>query len=380
VDDAADKAVVVRFTVADTGVGVAPKVRAQLFEPFTQANGSTTRRYGGTGLGLAISKRLVELMGRAIGVESTPGQGSTFWFTVRLQTSPRTSVAAPSKEVALEGRRVLVVDDNATTRTILQYHITRGGMRDGAAADGPSALGMLRQAHQQGAPYDLAVLDLHMPGMDGLEVAGAIRADPALASTRLVLLAAATPGERGALAREVAIEASLTKPVRPAQLYACRAAVLAGPGEGPAAAAHPSASTVAPNTSTGSRNPIPGQYAGHCGRCTRRHTARSATAWEKERVAHPPVIHRMRGHDLFERWQRHTRQRSRCAKRAIIVGLVPVSFLRPPSCGPVTPGKRPGSRKREITRSRQKTISDSAPPTTSAEAGWIVPGYGILPW
>ncbi|HKC75046.1 MAG TPA: response regulator, partial [Chloroflexota bacterium] len=245
VDEAAHGAVVVRFTVADTGVGIAPEARAQLFEPFTQADGSVTRPYGGTGLGLTISKRLVELMGGAIGVESTPGQGSTFWFTVRLRTSPRTSVAPPLREVTLEGRRVLVVDDNATNRTILQHHITRGGMRDGAAADGPSALGMLRQAHLEGAPYDLVVLDLDMPGMDGLDVAQAIRADPALASTRLVLLASATPRSRGELARRVAIDAFLTKPVRPAQLYACLATVLAGPGEG-TAATHPSASPPDP--------------------------------------------------------------------------------------------------------------------------------------
>jgi PAS domain S-box-containing protein len=246
VDDATDEAVVVRVTVADTGVGIAPDARAQLFEPFTQANGSAARRYGGTGLGLAICKRLVELMGGEIGVESVLGQGSTFWFTVRLRTSPRTSDAAPLREVALEGRRVLVVDDNATTRSILQHHLTRGGTRTDAAADGPSALGLLRQAHQQGAAYDLVVLDLHLPGMDGLELAQAIRADPALASTRLVLLAGATPGERGTLARQGAIDASLTKPVRPAQLYACLAAVLAGLGEGAAAAAHPSASPADP--------------------------------------------------------------------------------------------------------------------------------------
>src|SRR5918911_84052 len=246
VDDVADEGVVVRVTVADSGVGIAPDVRAQLFEPFTQANGSAARRYGGTGLGLAICKRLVELMGGEIGVESVLGQGSTFWFTVRLRTSPRTSDAAPLREVALEGRRVLVVDDNATTRSILQHHLTRGGTRTDAAADGPSALGLLRQAHQQGAAYDLVVLDLHLPGMDGLELAQAIRADPALASTRLVLLAGATPGERGTLARQGAIDPSLTKPVRPAQLYACLAAVLAGLGEGAAAAAHPSASPADP--------------------------------------------------------------------------------------------------------------------------------------
>jgi PAS domain S-box-containing protein len=245
VDETMDGAVVVRFTVVDTGVGIVPDVRAQLFEPFTQAEGATTRRYGGTGLGLAISRRLVELMGGQIGVESPPGQGSTFWFTVRLQVSPWVSVAAPIREVALEGRRVLVVDDNATNRTILEHHITRGGMHSAAAADGPTALGMLRQTSQQGAPYDIVVLDLEMPGMDGLDVARAIRADPALASTRLVLLASATPRERGELARRVAIDAFLTKPVRPVQLYTCLATVLAGPGEG-AVAARPSTSPPDP--------------------------------------------------------------------------------------------------------------------------------------
>src|SRR5256714_7413336 len=238
VDEAANGAVVARFTVADTGLGITPETRAQLFEPFTQADGATTRRYGDTGLGLAISKRLVELMGGEIGVESPLGQGSTFWFTIRLTLAPRARVAVPVPEVALEGRRVLVVDDNATNRTILEHHLTSGGMHSGAAADGPSALALLGQAYQQGAPYDLVVLDLDMPGMDGLDVAGAIRADPTLASTHLVLLASATPRERGELARRVAIDASLTKPVRPMPLYACLATVLAGDGRAPAGGGH----------------------------------------------------------------------------------------------------------------------------------------------
>jgi two-component system sensor histidine kinase/response regulator len=187
----------VRFEVNDTGIGISPEAAARLFEPFSQADSSTTRKYGGTGLGLAICKGLVERMGGTIGVDSEPGRGSTFWFTVRLLG---TESAAPERTAvaALGGLRVLAVDDNATNRTILSEQLSAAGLSVTTVADGPGALECLREAALEGRPFVTAVLDMHMPGMDGRAVADAIRAD-------------------------------LTKPARPAQLLRTLATVLGVP-------------------------------------------------------------------------------------------------------------------------------------------------------
>ena len=189
-----DEAVLVRFAVTDTGIGMTPEERTQLFQAFSQADSSTTRKYGGTGLGLAISKRLVELMGGEIGVESEPGQGSTFWFTVRLGRPTTSRLAVPSA-ADLRGKRVLVVDDNETSRQIVHYQVLSWGMLNGMATDARSALAALRDAQHGGTPYDVAIVDMAMPGMDGLELARAIRADPALASIKLVMLARVAEGK-----------------------------------------------------------------------------------------------------------------------------------------------------------------------------------------
>jgi signal transduction histidine kinase/DNA-binding response OmpR family regulator len=215
-----DQAVVVRFAVTDTGIGMTPEQQTQVFHPFSQADSSTTRKYGGTGLGLAISKRLVELMGGEIGVESAPSQGSTFWFTARLGRPTTAPLAAPSA-ADLRGKRVLIVDDNATHCQIVHHQVLSRGMLDGTVTDARSALAALRDAQHAGTPYDVAILDLAMPGMDGLELARAIRADPALASIKLVMLASTRPGERGddEAERQAVLDAFLTKPVRHSQLY-----------------------------------------------------------------------------------------------------------------------------------------------------------------
>jgi signal transduction histidine kinase/DNA-binding response OmpR family regulator len=224
-----DQANLVRFAVTDTGIGMTPEERRQLFQPFSQADSSTTRKYGGTGLGLAISKRLVELMGGEIGVESESGQGSTFWFTVRLGRPTTSPLAAPAA-ADLRGKRVLIVDDNATNCQIVHYQVLSRGMLNGMATDARSALAALRDAQQGGTPYDIAILDMEMPGMDGLELAHAIRADPALASIKLVMLASTSPGERGddEAQRQADIDAFLTKPVRQSQLYKSLVMALAG--------------------------------------------------------------------------------------------------------------------------------------------------------
>jgi signal transduction histidine kinase/DNA-binding response OmpR family regulator len=209
----------VRFEVRDTGIGIAPEVQGELFAPFRQADASTTRRYGGTGLGLAICKQLVELMGGQIGLESRPGLGSRFWFEIPVEQPAGEFALAEPGEPALAGLRVLVVDDNDTNREIVQHRVLSWRMRAGTACDGLQALAALRQAAAEGRPYDLAVLDMHMPGMDGLELARAIHADAALAGTRLLMLTSVgVDGEAEAL-REAGVAAHLTKPVRQSELY-----------------------------------------------------------------------------------------------------------------------------------------------------------------
>jgi signal transduction histidine kinase/DNA-binding response OmpR family regulator len=218
-----DDGITIRFEVTDTGIGISPEQRSHLFEAFAQADTSTTRKYGGTGLGLAISARLVRMMGGEIGVDSEPGKGSTFWFTVPLGRSPRQAQRDP---MDLRGLRVLAVDDNAANRAILHEHVVGWQMRNGSAESGPRALEMLRAVAARGEPYDVAVVDMQMPGMDGLALARAIKADPSIAGVRLILLTSI--GQAGSEADYAGlIDACLTKPARQSQLYDCLARVMA---------------------------------------------------------------------------------------------------------------------------------------------------------
>ena len=224
-----DDSVVVRFTISDTGIGIPAAAQAKLFHAFTQADGSTTRKYGGTGLGLAISKQLVELMGGEIGVNSVPGKGSTFWFTGRFSKQLKPALELQTKVAGLENLRALIVDDNASNRTILSHQFDSWGMIHQEADSGMKALELLHTAVAQGVPYDLAVLDLMMPEMDGLELARTIKCDSALAGMHLVLLT--SYGQRGdsGIAREAGVAAYLTKPVRQSQLFNCLTNVINEP-------------------------------------------------------------------------------------------------------------------------------------------------------
>jgi len=215
----------IRFAVTDTGIGISETAQVGLFQAFVQADGSTTRKYGGTGLGLAISKQLVELMGGEIGMESVPGKGSTFWFTALFEKQPHVDKAVPVPNARLDGLRVLIVDDNATNRTILIHQTASWKMIPSEAEDGNRALELLRAAAQH-EPYDIVLMDTHMPGITGFELARTIKGDPSIAAVPLVLMTSFGQRGDGQVAREIGIAAYLTKPVRESQLFDCLVTVL----------------------------------------------------------------------------------------------------------------------------------------------------------
>ena len=227
-----DIGVTIRFEVQDSGIGLSPDTQGRLFQSFSQADSSTTRKYGGTGLGLAICKQLTELMGGQIGVDSRLGKGSTFWFTVQLGT-PQTGILSVLDLASqdLRGLRLCIVDDHPINRRILELYATKWGVRCLLAEDGYQALECLRTAAADDDACDLAIIDMQMPVMDGLELARAIKADPALASTRLVLLT--SQGQRGdaKAAHTAGYVAYLTKPVHESQLYNCLTVVVKPPAQ-----------------------------------------------------------------------------------------------------------------------------------------------------
>ena len=212
--------VLLRFEVSDTGIGIEAEVQLRIFDAFSQADSSTTRKYGGTGLGLAISKELVALFGGEIGVSSKPGGGSMFWFTLPFEKQSDAEPSAPPLPASLRSLRVLVVDDNATNRDILCAQLAALGMRADRAAGGKDALGLLYAAAQHD-PYRIAVLDMHMPGMDGLELARLIRRDPGLENVELLMLSSVGQDVQAQVLRQLRVRRWLTKPVSQRQLSDC---------------------------------------------------------------------------------------------------------------------------------------------------------------
>ena len=209
----------VRFAVADTGIGIPASKREAIFAPFEQADGSTTRKHGGTGLGLTISSRLVEMMGGRIWVEDNPGGGSVFRFTTHLaadhESRPGPRRTDPGR---LTGLRVLIVDDNRTNRLILEELLTQWGCRASSAVGGPEALASMAEAVSRREPFEVLLLDWMMPGMDGPELAEAVRRDPGLVGVRMLMLTSGGSDDPRRF-RELGIGGCLSKPIRHSELF-----------------------------------------------------------------------------------------------------------------------------------------------------------------
>ena len=215
----------IRFEVTDTGIGIPPETQSRLFQPFTQADSSTTRKFGGTGLGLSISKQLAELMGGSVGVRSEPGRGSTFWCTVRFAKQPGSPLAI-ERSTDLAGRRLLIVDDNQSTGTILHELTSGWGMQTEVVPDAATAVTLIQRACAAGTPYDVAVLDMSMPEKDGLQLAKDLQAHPATSAVSVIILISLNEPRQAEQARKAGFTAYLTKPVRHDPFHTCLRSVL----------------------------------------------------------------------------------------------------------------------------------------------------------
>ncbi|MGH9713455.1 MAG: response regulator [Candidatus Acidiferrales bacterium] len=218
-EDAADEALLLHFKVKDTGIGIAPEKQKLIFDAFTQADGSTTRKYGGTGLGLAITSQIVELMGGKIWLESELGRGSTFHFTARFGIAKGNSVKhAAADPQLLSDSLVLIVDDNITNRIILTDTLMKWGMQVDAAESAEAALAILNHAAQSFRPFSVIITDLNMPLVDGFGLVEAIRENPVLAAIPILMISSSAQPSQRARSEELGIAAFLTKPVQPSEL------------------------------------------------------------------------------------------------------------------------------------------------------------------
>jgi PAS domain S-box-containing protein len=223
---------VLHFTVSDTGIGIALETQKLIFQPFSQADSSTTRKFGGTGLGLTISKRLVGLMDGNMWVESEVGRGTQFHFTVRFKTSEKpVEVGAIAPPETLRGAKVLIVDDNRTNRRILEGMLKRWEMNSTSVEDGEEALVQLSSAQNAGAPYALVLTDMHMPKMDGFSLVEQIRQRPELSAAIIMMLTSAGHRGDGARCQELGVAAYLLKPIRQSELREAIARVLGAPAQ-----------------------------------------------------------------------------------------------------------------------------------------------------
>jgi len=220
--------VTIRFSVHDTGIGLNSEESGKLFHAFTQADDSTTRKYGGTGLGLAISKQLAEMMGGKIDYTSEQGAGSEFWFEVPLNKASGTQVVSAFPGNELTGIRALFIDDNDTNRRLLAHQMAGWGVKLATAEGGIEGLTMLHQAVADGEPFDIVILDMHMPHMDGLEVARLIKKDETINKTCMVMLTSVGVRGDARLARQAGVKIYLTKPVRQLDLYNSLVAMMTG--------------------------------------------------------------------------------------------------------------------------------------------------------
>jgi signal transduction histidine kinase/DNA-binding response OmpR family regulator len=251
-----EKYTTIKVEVVDTGIGIPREAQARLFQSFSQADGSTTRRYGGTGLGLAISRQITLLMGGEIGLESELGKGSTFWFTVRLESraAPASDLVGPHPGLA--GRRILCIDDNATNRRVLMHQLRLLGMVADSAESGAAGIAMIQRATADARAYEVVITDMQMPGMNGVRFAQAVREEAGMSSAPILLLTSVAHPIGAEDMKRAGIVMRLTKPVRTTHLAECLCAALLG---GKSGADRPEApSPAAPLT----RAPVPKGSAG----------------------------------------------------------------------------------------------------------------------